>query len=230
MLQFLKFQFQSILALWDAGVFNGWYAYLLYAVFIGPVCSLIKIDLLIWNFFSSFDTKFNNFTNRVFNAFDVILDGSVWWLTINELFFQPFLLKQFNWRFLTVVLSVFLLKFMFGRKKPIKNGPPEPILSLKFNYDPFLKDKSKILDTWNFVWTRKISGIEDVFNNLFVASYPSAQLSLLFGLILFGQNNIGYIVLFSCAIIWKVVSNRNWFSDILSSVFLLLLFKKIFNK
>lgn len=228
MLDFLKLQLQSILALWNAGIFTSGYAYILYAILIGPLCSLIKLDILIWNFFSSFDTQFNNITNRIFNAFDVILDGSVWWLVLNEIFFQPFLIKSFNWKFLIVTFVTISLKLIFGRKKPIKNGPPEPILTLKFNYNPFIKDKSKLSDTWSYVWNRQLNLI-NTFNQCFTWSYPSTQLSLLLGLILFGQNNIGYVILFSAALIWKLVSNRNWFSDILSSVFLLLFFKKIFK-
>ena len=119
MLDFLKLQLQSILALWNAGIFTSGYAYILYAILIGPLCSLIKLDILIWNFFSSFDTQFNNITNRIFNAFDVILDGSVWWLVLNEIFFQPFLIKSFNWKFLIVTFAPpAMLKFANVEEAP----------------------------------------------------------------------------------------------------------------
>lgn len=219
--------------LWSSGVFVSWYSFLIYSLIIGPLFSFLSIDKYVWEFFSSFDTKYSLNNYRLFNAFDVILDGATWWLVLNEIFFLPFLNNKFNWKFTILIISVFILKFIFGRRKPIKNGPPEPFvikdLSLKYNYDPEKKDLSKNNpNLWNYVWNRENKfNFQNILDGLFIWSYPSIHLIALYGLILFGQNNIGYVLLLIFGIIWKIISNRNWISDILSAVFLLLFFRQI---
>lgn len=234
MLDFLKIQLSSIVLLWNNGCFTSWYAYLIYAMCVGPVFSVLKLDDIVWKFFSSFDTKYNIENYRIFNAFDVILDGTTWWLTLNELFFQPFLIEKFNWRFFSSLSMVLILKFIFGRKKPIKSGVPEPLLIknliIKFDYDPFKKDLSKNdSKSWSFFWLRENAfNIKNIFNDFFKWSYPNTQLMVLLSLTFFGERNVGFIPLLFCGLSWGMVSNRNWISDTLSTVFLLLFFRQIF--
>lgn len=229
MLQFLSLQFKSFYELITSGFFTSSFAFLIYSIHIGPLFSIMKIDEKVWNFFSTFDTKYNEYNYRLFNAFDVILDGASWWLAINEICFQP----EFNWRFLFVISVAFFIKFVFGRQKPIKNGPPEPLLikdlTIKYNYDPFKKDLSKNdSNNWQYFWKRENSfNLKNIFNDYFKWSYPSTQIIVLLSLVFFGQKNIEIVILLICGIIWKMISNRNWLSDILSSIFLIMFFNQV---
>jgi hypothetical protein len=225
MLDFLKLQFHSFVSLINSGVFTSWYAYLIYALFIGKLFVLLKLDDLIWKFFSSFDMKYNEFNYQLFNSFDVILDGATWWLAINEIFIN------LNYKFIIVFTSSLMLKIFFGRKKPIKNGPPEPILlkdiNDKYSYQPFEKDYSKNnSDSWLYVFNRPFD-IKRLYNDLFKWSYPSVHLTVLLSFVLFCNNTLGFILLLICGSIWKLVSNRNWTSDLIASVFLVLFFKQL---
>lgn len=225
MLDFLKLQFHSFVSLINSGVFTSWYAYLIYALFIGKLFVLLKLDDLIWKFFSSFDMKYNEFNYQLFNSFDVILDGATWWLAINEIFIN------LNYKFIIVFTSSLMLKIFFGRKKPIKNGPPEPILlkdiNNKYSYEPFNKDYSKNNpDSWLYVFNRPFD-IKRLYNDLFKWSYPSTHLTVLLSFVFFSNNTLGFILLLICGLIWKLVSNRNWTSDLISSIFLVLFFKQL---
>lgn len=225
MLDFLKLQFQSFVSLVSSGIFTTWYAYLIYALFIGKLFVLLKLDDLIWKFFSSFDMRYNEFNYQVFNSFDVILDGATWWLAINEIFINM------NFKFIIVFVSSLTLKVIFGRKKPIKNGPPEPILlkdiNDKYSYQPFNKDYSKNdSNSWLFIFNRPFD-IKRLYNDLFKWSYPSTHLTVLLSFVLFANNTLGFVILLIGGSIWKIVSNRNWASDLISSVFLVLCFKQL---
>lgn len=225
MLEFLKLQTQSFITLICSGVFVSWYAFLFYSLVVGKIFSKLKIDDMIWKFFSTFDTKYNEFNYQIFNSFDVILDGATWWLAINEIFIN------LNVNFTIIFISSVILKFMFGRKKPIKNGPPEPILlknvSNKYDYQPSNKDLSKNnSDVWSYITNRNFD-LRTFYSDLFKWSYPSTHLTVLLSLVLFANNTFGFILLLICGTIWKIVSNRNWFSDLLSTIFLILCFKKL---
>ena len=190
-----------------------WYTLLPAALSVGPVFSLLGIDSFVHN------TILNNgggksLTNRneIAKTVDAIVVGSPFWIAVSSIFLQPFWGGGFPAKYVALLLIGGFLKLLYGRS---------------YIYDSSIEDSSR---WWNPLWQRKPSDLWEEIGRMFTKfAYPSVHTLTIAGAVLFGVQSPASWILLGVATAWLIVSHHHWFSDVLSSLFLVFAVADLLN-
>lgn len=181
-----------------------WYVILILGLLCGPILSYFDIDNKIHKFLNE---KFGFGKSLIekrtaFKLLDDIFVGTTWWLAIQYMLLKPIFnlsLQNYNWVYLSVVIFGYLLKFAFGRA---------------YIYESNFESSSKSWRYQNSYHNDTIfNQLRDVWKTF---SYPSLHTMILLSGVLLGVLPIEIWVLTILTIIWLILVNHHWFSDVVS--------------
>lgn len=184
---------------WD--LFTKWYTLLPAALSVGPVFSILGIDGFIHNTILNNGGGKNLITkSEITKTIDTVVVGSPFWIAVSSIFLQPFWGGSFPVQYVALLLSGGLLKLLYGRS---------------YIYETAVDDSSR---WWSPLWQRKPDNLWDEIGRMFTKfAYPSVHTLAVAGAVIFGVHNPAAWVLLAAVIVWLVMANHHWFSDVLSA-------------
>lgn len=184
---------------WD--LFTKWYTLLPAALSVGPVFSILGIDGFIHNTILNNGGGKNLITkSEITKTIDTVVVGSPFWIAVSSIFLQPFWGGSFPAQYVALLLSGGLLKLLYGRS---------------YIYETAVDDSSR---WWSPLWQRKPDNLWDEIGRMFTKfAYPSVHTLAVAGAVIFGVHNPAAWVLLAAVIVWLVMANHHWFSDVLSA-------------
>lgn len=184
-----------------------WYVIFILGVLSGPIFSYLEIDLKVHKFLYEKLSLGKHIIEKttLLKLLDSIFIGTVWWLAIQYLILTPIFrlsISGYNWLYLSIFIVGFLLKFVFGRTYIYEN-----------NFD----FSSKSWRYQNFTGGTFLSQFLNIWKNY---SYPSLHTIILLSGVFLGVFPIEIYVLIVLTIMWLIIANHHWFSDIVSGILL----------
>ena len=188
----------------ELNLLDKWYIILILGVISGPVLSYFNIDYIIHKFLNE---KFGFGKQLIekrtaFKLMDDIFVGTTWWLAVQYILLAPIFnwtLKGYNWIYPTVLVLGYILKFAFGRA---------------YIYESNFESSSKSWRYQNSYHNDTIlNQLRDVWKTF---AYPSLHTMILLSGLLLGVLPIEVWILAVLSILWLLIVNHHWFSDIVS--------------
>lgn len=181
-----------------------WYYNLLISLLVGPIFSLTGLDnflhkLILTNGGGRTLVNRNEFTKN----FNSIIVGVPFWIAISSILLQPFWGGGFPWQYTLLLFIGGLLKLAYGRS---------------YINEQSIESSSK---AWVPCWKRAPFDFTDELSGIFTRfAYPSVHTLAILGAVLFGVHSPVAWVLFGITVLWLVLVNHHWVSDVFSGVFL----------
>lgn len=190
----------------EFNLLSKWYVVLILGILSGPVLSYSDIDLKIHKFLYEKLKLGKNITSKttLLKLLDSIFTGTAWWLAIQALILNPIFklsFSNYSWLYLSTFILGFLLKFVFGRAYIYEDN--FEFSSRSWRFQNFISNESFLNQLLN-VWKSY--------------SYPSLHTIILLSGVFLGIFPNELYVLSILTILWLVIANHHWFSDIISSI------------